>query len=119
MQEFWGNFVTAFALALIPVVVPIVVGFVKLLFAKAQAELESWSPSFAMVLEQGAKLAIMAAEQANAAKLIEDKKDYAVGVLQLYLDSHGYSTIDLELISAAIEAAVKEAAFPKSKPTAK
>jgi len=115
MQKFWGDFVTAFALALIPVVVPLVVGWVKLLFAKAQAELEAWSPSLSSVLETGAKLAIMAAEQANAAKLIEDKKEYAEEVLQLYLDSHGYTSIDIELIGAAIEAAVKDAAFPHAK----
>jgi len=119
MDVFWGNFITAFSLALIPIVVPVVIAWVKLILAKATAALESWNPSFAQVLEDGAKLAVTAAEQSGIADLIQDKKAYAVEVLQMYLEAHGCPNIDIDLIAAAIEAAVNDAAFEHVAPTKK
>ena len=119
MDVFWSNFITAFSLALIPIVVPVVIAWVKLILAKATAALESWNPSFAQVLEDGAKLAVTAAEQAGIAKLITEKKEYAIEVLQMYLTAHGCPNIDVELIAAAIEAAVNDAAFEHEPKTQK
>lgn len=51
------------------------------------------------------RLAIAAAEQAGAANLINDKKKYALNIAEKWLSDAGIK-IDLDLISAAIEAAV-------------
>jgi precorrin isomerase len=56
-------------------------------------------------LEWVARTAVYAAEQAGAADLIEDKKDYAIEVAEMWLESKRLP-IDIEMIEAAIEAAV-------------
>ena len=82
-------------------VISVLVSWAKLLWAKAQ----SWNPDTTDLLEEAAKIAVTAAEQAGAAELIEDKKSYAMDIAERWLDQHGIS-IDIELIDAAIEAAV-------------
>jgi len=58
-------------------------------------------------LEEAAVFAVMAAEQAGAAELIKDKKVYAFDIAERWLELRGIK-IDLDLIDAAIEAAVYE-----------
>ena len=115
MNEFWSEFITKFALALIPVVVPLVVAKVFQLWAKGKQALTEWNPTLAYVLEAGAKMVVSAAEQAGAAQLIADKKEYAINALQKYLADHGFGKVDLVVIDAAIEDAVKKAAFEHSR----
>ena len=51
-------------------------------------------------------MAVNAAEQAGAAKLITDKKKYAIDLAQQYMAKAGV-TVDLTLLDGLIEAAVK------------
>lgn len=110
-QDFLVKFLTAFALALIPVVVPLVVAKVKQWLAQAKEVAKEWRPELYQALDMGAKLAVTAAEQAGLAGLIKEKKDYAINALEAYLAEFGYN-VDVDVIDAAIEAAVNEAAFP-------
>ena len=114
MNDFWAKFAEAVALALIPVVVPLVVAKVFQLWAKGKEALQAYNPTLADVLEAGAKMVVSAAEQAGAAQLIADKKEYAINALQKYLADHGFGKVDLVVIDAAIEDAVKKAAFEHS-----
>jgi len=84
-------------------IISALVSWAKLLWAKAQ----SWNPDTTDLLEEAAKIAVTAAEQAGAAKLINDKKVYAMDVAEKWLEQHGVH-LDFELIDAAIEAAVYE-----------
>jgi len=61
--------------------------------------------NYGWVLEEFATIAVRAAEQANIAGLIKDKKQYAVEILDKSLKDHGFN-VNLDVISAAIEAAV-------------
>lgn len=105
MNEFLSKFAEAVLLAAVPVVVPLVVGWLVSQVQIARARLASELPDLYWVLNNAAKLAVDAAEQAGIAKLITDKKRYAIEVAELYLAEKGID-IDIELIDAAIEAAV-------------
>ena len=82
-------------------IISVLVSWAKLLWAKAK----SWNPDTTYLLEEAAKVAVTAAEQAGAAKLISDKKVYAMDIAERWLAEHGIH-LDIELIDAAIEAAV-------------
>lgn len=62
-------------------------------------------------LQAIATMAVKAAEQLGLNQKIEDKKNYAVEVVQSYLSNVGLK-VDLESVLAAVEAAVI-AEFPK------
>ena len=49
------------------------------------------------------KIAVEAAEQAGASKLIENRKDYAVKIAYEWLDTIGLRGINISLIEAEIE----------------
>jgi len=89
---------------LLPIVAVAVIGalvsWAKLLWEKAK----SWNPDATDLLEEAAKIAVTAAEQVGAAKFI-DKKVYAMDIAERWLAEHGIM-LDIELIDAAIEAAV-------------
>ena len=82
-------------------IISVLVSWAKLLWAKAQ----SWNPDTTDLLEEAAKVAVTAAEQAGTAYLINDKKAYAMDIAERWLAEHGIH-LDIELIDAAIEAAV-------------
>jgi len=90
---------------LLPILAIAVIGILsswaKLLWQKAKL----WNPDATDLLEEAAKIAVTAAEQAGAAELIEDKKSYAMDIAERWLEQHGI-VLDIELIDAAIEAAV-------------
>jgi D-alanyl-D-alanine carboxypeptidase len=95
---------------LIVVLPPIAVFIVKFFQAKIKVlweEAKAWSPTITDMLEAAAKFAVIAAEQAGAAGLIEDKKQYALKVATDWLLEHNIE-INLVLVSAAIEKAVAE-----------
>lgn len=102
--EFISEFVQGLLLAFLPVLASMASAWV---FAKAKsawlAYKESHTDSWAV--EQVARIAVRAAEQANLGGLIKDKKDYAVAIAQEWLNEKGLN-ITLDLIEAAIEAAV-------------
>lgn len=107
----WNDIMSAVLQSLLqyflPLLVVAILGFIiakiKLLWAQAK----DWNPSITSLLEQAVKFAVTAAEQAGAAKLIEDKKSYAFEVAEKWLALRGL-TVDIDLIDAAIEAAVYE-----------
>ena len=82
-------------------IISVLVSWAKLLWVKAK----SWNPDTTYLLEEAAKVAVTAAEQAGAAKLISDKKAYAMDIAERWLAEHGIH-LDIELIDAAVEAAV-------------
>ena len=92
---------------LLPIVAVAVIGalvsWAKLLWEKAK----SWNGDATTLLAEAAKIAVTAAEQAGAAKLINDKKVYAMDVAEKWLEQHGVH-LDFELIEAAVDAAVGE-----------
>jgi len=73
-------------------------------------------PDLATLLEQGADVAVHAAEQIGVPKLLEQgysgKRAYALDIAQRFLDQHGLKGVSADLILAAIERAVLQAAFP-------
>lgn len=82
-------------------VISALVSWARLLWEKAK----SWSSDATDLLEEAAKIAVTAAEQAGAASLINDKKAYAMDIAERWLEQHGIH-LDIELIGAAVEAAV-------------
>lgn len=102
----------AILVAVLPVLFASLAGFLvakaKLLWAQAK----EWNPTVTDLAERAARFAVIAAEQAGAAKLIEDKKAYALGIAELWLKERDI-TIDLKLLDAAIEKAVLEAFKPE------
>ncbi len=64
-------------------------------------------PTVTELVEEAAKFAVQAAEQAGAAELIEDKKAYAIQIAEAWLAAN-HITTDIDLIDAAIEKAVLE-----------
>ena len=99
---------------LIVVLPPLAVFVVKFLEAKIKVlweEAKAWSPTITQLIEQAARFAVVAAEQAGAAKLIEDKKKYAIKIAGEWLLEHGVD-VNLDLVSAAIEKAVLEYFHP-------
>lgn len=107
----WNIVLSAVVQKLLEVFLPILaVALVGLLTAKiklAIVQMRIWNPKVTDLLEQAVTFAVTAAEQAGAAKLIEDKKTYAFDVAERWLEARGV-TIDLDLIDAAIESAVYE-----------
>ncbi len=91
----------------LPILAVTIVGFLIAKIKYWLAEAKAWNPDITELLEQAVKFAVTAAEQAGASKLIEDKKTYAFDVAERWLELHGIK-IDLDLIDAAIEAAVYE-----------
>jgi len=106
----WRDVAVKFVFELSILLVPVIAGFlIALLRAWTQkllAELEATRPKLAHYLYTGAKMAVEAAEQAGVAGFVDDKKQYALNVLQRYLDEHGFEEFDIELLEAAIEAEV-------------
>ena len=102
----------AILVAVLPVLFASLAGF---LVAKAKlfwAQAKEWNPTVTDLAERAAHFAVVAAEQAGAAKLIEDKKAYALNIAELWLKERNI-TIDLYLLDAAIEKAVLEAFKPE------
>ena len=95
---------------LIAILPPLAVALVSFAFAKAKAvwaRAKQWNPTVTQYLEQAARFAVQAAEQAGAAALIEDKKQYAIQIAEAWLAAN-HITTDIDLIDAAIEKAVLE-----------
>lgn len=102
---------------LIAILPPLAAALVAWMLAKAKegwARAKRWNPTVTDLIEEAAKFAVRAAEQAGAAELIADKKAYALQIAEAWLAQRNITT-DLDLIDAAIEAAVLEL-FSDDKP---
>ena len=116
MNEFWSALLQNLLMAFAPVIASLVAAWliaqIKLIWAKAKAA----RPDVIDTLEWAARTAVAAAEQAGAAQLIDDKKEYAMAVADAWLRAKGLD-LDLDMISAAVEAAVwQEINRDKDKP---
>jgi hypothetical protein len=95
---------------LILVLPAVAVAITRWLWAQASIiwhTIEQSRPGLADVLAQVSAFAVAAAEQAGIGGLIDDKKKYALEIAEKWLAENNI-TIDLELVSAAIEVAVSE-----------
>jgi hypothetical protein len=92
-------------LALAPVVAGLVTAWLIAKVKTAWGEASARMGRFSYTLTDAASMAVQAAEQAFNAKIIQDKKAYAIQVAQDYLAEYGIK-VNLATIEAAIEAAV-------------
>jgi len=95
---------------LIAILPPLAVVLVSVVLAHAKrvwGDLKQCYPSVTDLVEQAAVFAVQAAEQAGAAELIKDKKQYAIQIAEAWLVAN-HITTDIDLIGAAIEKAVLE-----------
>ena len=95
---------------LIAILPPLAVVLVSVVLAHAKrvwGDLKRCYPSVTDLVEQAAVFAVQAAEQAGAAELIKDKKQYAIQIAEAWLVAN-HITTDIDLIGAAIEKAVLE-----------
>lgn len=99
---------------ILPILFVSLAGFLVAKAKETWAKAKDWNPSATGLLEQSVKVAVLAAEQAGAAGLISDKRAYAFSVAEKWLKARGV-TVDIDLIYAAIEAAVWDE-FNKDKP---
>jgi len=106
-MDILSKFVEALLLALAPVLASLLAAWLLAVARKAWAEFKAVEPGPAYWIEEIASIAVRAAEQAGMAGYVEDKKAYALHVAERWLAAKGVH-IDLELIDAAIEAAVWE-----------
>lgn len=109
MGNVWMDFLSKLVEGVLLALAPVMAGYIaSWLIAKARmawSEYKAQHVDYAYMLESIARIAVKAAEQAQIAELIEDKKSYAVQTVQAWLDEKGFK-IDLLVIEAAIEAAV-------------
>ena len=99
--------IEAILIAILPPLVAFLVS-IGLAYAKrVWGDLKQRYPSVTELIEEAAVFAVQAAEQAGAAELIKDKKEYAIQIAEAWLVAN-HITTDIDLIDAAIEKAVLE-----------
>jgi hypothetical protein len=108
LQEFAFNL----ALLALPVISVFLIALLRAWIKKVLQDFENSKPELYWVLDQAVELAVQAAEQMELAGFIEDKKQYAFRIAQVWLDDHGWDEVSVEILDAAIEAEVLER-FPK------
>ena len=99
--------IEAILIAILPPLAVVLVSVVLAHAKKLWADLKQRYPSVTDLVEQAAVFAVQAAEQAGAAELIKDKKQYAIQIAEAWLVAN-HITTDIDLIDAAIEKAVLE-----------
>jgi len=107
MDSFLSDLLQNLLTAFLPLLAVAVVSWATRTFVHAWTEFRSTRPDIAALLEQAASLAVKAAEQAGAGGVIDDKKGYALAVAEKWLAANKIN-IDLDLVDAAVEAAVYE-----------
>jgi len=116
MSEFWEKFAMELLLNAIPILVPVVIAIFVNLCLTIWQKIKDRQPDIAWNMEQAAEFAVNAAEQVGLSGALvafaDSKLDYAIEMAQKYLETQGIKHIDLVLLRAAIEAAVKKADFP-------
>lgn len=117
--DFLSKFLQEVALGMAPVIAVALIGVLIALFKKLWAQAKEAMPQATDQIEWAATVAVKAAEQAGWLTLAADKKAYAIDIVEKWLASKGLS-IDVDVIDAAIEAAVwEEFGSPQAKLAAK
>lgn len=106
-QDVLSSFATQILVYLMPVLASLVAAWLIAKVKLAWQETKTNKPELVFFLEQFARMAVRAAEQSGAAGLIVDKRKYAFEIVEKMLLEKGWK-IDLDVIYAAIEAAVLE-----------
>lgn len=106
MNEFLVTFAFELSKALLPILVSSLVGLVVVWSKKLLADIQASEPDLYTYLTEAVSIGVMAAEKAGATEMINDKKDYAMGIAQRYLNNSGWENYDIEVLEAAIEAEV-------------
>lgn len=104
-------FVQVFLSYLLPVVASFAAGYAIVLVKKAAERVREDNPELFWTISAVAGMAVKAAEQAKVNDLLIDKKQYAINAAEKMLAAQGY-IIDLDVLDAAIEAAVLDKFHP-------
>jgi hypothetical protein len=104
-SNFWYKLLQDVLVLAVTAIAPALFALIVVIIRNKLADLKVKYPDYSYILEQAAKFAIQAAEQADFAGLIKDKKEYALSIAQKYLDDHKVK-IQLDVIDAAIESAI-------------
>ena len=99
--------IEAILIAILPPLAVVIVSAAVAYAKRLWNDLKLRYPSVTELIEEAAVFAVQAAEQAGAADLIKDKKQYAIQIAEAWLVAN-HITTDIDLIDAAIEKAVLE-----------
>ena len=100
--NFWSNLLQQVLVIVLPPLCAAAVAFVVAWIRKQEKLINA---DTLKQIENGARLAVQAAEQAGAAQLIQNKKVYALEWLQKWLESNKIN-VDVMLLDGLIEGAV-------------
>jgi len=108
----WKDFVSVFVQEFLGIVVPVLasllagllIAWIKKLVEEIKVKMDG---RFMWMLDEAVRVAVRAAEQANLAGFVEDKKSYAIDVAEKWLAARGFK-VDLGILADQIEAAVME-----------
>ncbi len=108
----WKDFVSVFVQEFLGIVVPVLasllagllIAWIKKLVEEIKVKMDH---RFMWMLDEAVRVAVLAAEQANLAGFVEDKKSYAIDVAEKWLAARGFK-VDLGILADQIEAAVME-----------
>lgn len=107
-------FLQSFLTAVVPLLASMLVAWAAPKVIQVWKDLKAGNPEEIYLLEQIAAMAVNAAEQEAIAGYIADRKEYAVSVAEMFLKNHGIK-LDISVIAAAIEAAVKQELNPEKR----
>lgn len=106
LEQFISVFLQKFLEIVLPVLATALAGLVIAWITKVISDLKSkLTEDQEWIINQAIKSAVLAAEQANIAGEVKEKKEYALNIAEQWLASKGI-TIDLNILDARIEAAV-------------
>ena len=108
--------IEAILIAILPPLAVVIVSAAVAYAKKQWDDVKLRYPTVTELIEDAAVFAVQAAEQAGAAELIKDKKEYAIQIAEAWLEAN-HITTDIDLIDAAIEKAVLELFNSGEKPT--
>ena len=104
-SSFWYGLLQNIILLAVTAIAPALFALIVVIIRKKYAELKSYASEYGWDLDQFAELAVKAAEGMNLDGQIQDKKAYAIQIVQKQLDGRGIK-LDISVIEAAVEAAV-------------
>ena len=106
LEQFISVFLQKFLEIVLPVLATALAGLLIAWITKIVSDLKSkLTEDQNWMLKEIVRTAVFAAEQANVAGFVKDKKDYALDIAEKWMAEKGLN-IDLEVLDAMIEAAV-------------
>lgn len=106
LEQFISVFLQKFLEIVLPVLATALAGLVIAWITKVISDVKSkLTEDQEWIIRQAINSAVLAAEQANIAGAVKEKKEYALNIAEQWLAAKGI-TIDLNILDARIEAAV-------------